>query len=46
MAWQVRIKKEYVEEPELEEFEGISDVLSTTESMFTESTIKTSKQLK
>ena len=40
MAWQVRIKKEYVEEPELEESEGISDVLTTTESTFTEYNVK------
>ena len=33
-------KKEYVEEPELEELEDISDVLTTTESKFTESNVE------
>ena len=40
MAWQVRIKKECVEELELEELEDISDVLTTTESKFTESNVE------
>ena len=37
MAWQTGIKREYVEEPELEELYGIDKVLTTKGSMFMES---------